>query len=117
MTRKVEINITTQNNVHIIEVGGDLDLYNTPRLKEIFIKMQEKGVKKYVLNLENIRNIDSSGLGTLVFIADAVKKHQLEFCLSNVSRYIYKNLELTKLLDFFTITESVGEAVEQLSTG
>lgn len=107
----MELKIRKQGDIYIIDVSGDMDLYNTNQLKELFMKMLAKNIESFIINLENVSYIDSSGVGTLINIFSTVKQKNLKFYLANVHGTTKKVLELTKLMGFFPIAPSVEEAL------
>ena len=50
----MELKIRKNGDVYIIDVTGEMDLYNSYKLKELVMKMLEKGVKDFVINLEQV---------------------------------------------------------------
>ena len=79
----MELKIRKNGDVYIIDVNGEMDLYNSYKLKELVMKMIEKNVKIFIINLEQVDYIDSSGIGALIYICSTIKKMNLYF-------YIYK---------------------------
>ena len=92
-----------------------MDLYNSYKLKELVMKMLEKNVKKFIINLEQVDYIDSSGIGALIFICSTIKKMNLKLSISNVHGSVKKVIELTKLMGYFPISNSVEEAILSLN--
>ena len=77
--------------------------------------MLEKNVKKFIINLEQVDYIDSSGIGALIFICSTIKKMNLKLSISNVHGSVKKVIELTKLMGYFPISNSVEEAILSLN--
>ena len=50
----MELKIRKNGDVYIIDVTGEMDLYNSYKLKELVMKMLEKNVKNFVINLEQV---------------------------------------------------------------
>ena len=50
----MELKIRKNGEVYIIDVNGEMDLYNSYKLKELVMKMLEKQVKNFIINLEQI---------------------------------------------------------------
>ena len=73
----MELKIRKNGDVYIIDVTGEMDLYNSYKLKELVMKMLEKNVKNFVINLEQVDYIDSSGIGALIYICSTIKKMNL----------------------------------------
>ena len=111
----MELKIRKNGEIYIVDVNGEMDLYNSYKLKELVMKMLEKNVKKFVINLEQVDYIDSSGIGALIFICSTLKKMNLKLSISNVHGSVKKVIELTKLRGYFPISNSVEEAVLSLN--
>lgn len=111
----MELKIRKNGEIYIVDVNGEMDLYNSYKLKELVMKMLEKNVKKFVINLEQVDYIDSSGIGALIFICSTLKKMNLKLSISNVHGSVKKVIELTKLMGYFPISNSVEEAVLSLN--
>ena len=107
----MDLKIRKNGEIYIIDVNGEMDLYNSYKLKELVMKMLEKNVKNFIINLEQVDYIDSSGSGALIYICSTMKKMNLKFAISNVHGSVKKVIELTKLMGYFPIANSVEEAL------
>lgn len=107
----MDLKIRKNGEIYIIDVNGEMDLYNSYKLKELVMKMLEKNVKNFIINLEQVDYIDSSGIGALIYICSTMKKVNLKFAISNVHGSVKKVIELTKLMGYFPIANSVEEAL------
>ena len=107
----MDLKIRKNGEIYIIDVNGEMDLYNSYKLKELVMKMLEKNVKNFIINLEQVDYIDSSGIGALIYICSTMKKMNLKFAISNVHGSVKKVIELTKLIGYFPIANSVEEAL------
>ena len=107
----MELKIRKNGEIYIIDVNGEMDLYNSYKLKELVMKMLEKNVKNFIINLEQVDYIDSSGIGALIYTCSTMKKMNLKFAISNVHGSVKKVIELTKLMGYFPIANSVEEAL------
>ena len=107
----MELKIRKNAEDYIIDTIGELDLYNSYKLKELVNKMIEKGVKSIILNLEQTEYIDSSGIGALIYIFSTAKKSNVRCCLCGVRGTVKKVIELTKLTNYFVIAQDVNDAL------
>ncbi len=107
----MELKIRKNGDIYIIDVNGEMDLYNSYKLKELVMKMLEKSVKFFVINLEQVDYIDSSGIGALIYICSTVKKMNLKLAIASVHGSVKKVIELTKLTGYFPMANSVEEAL------
>ena len=107
----MELKIRKNGEVYIIDVNGEMDLYNSYKLKELVMKMLEKNIKSFIINLEQVDYIDSSGIGALIYICSTIKKQNLKLAISNIHGSVKKVIELRKLMGYFAIANSVEEAL------
>jgi anti-sigma B factor antagonist len=59
------MNISTRQvgNASIVDVTGDITLYNTPEVRKILIDLlKEKRASRVIVNLQNVKYIDSAGV-------------------------------------------------------
>ncbi|HUX37462.1 MAG TPA: anti-sigma factor antagonist [Rectinemataceae bacterium] len=110
----MELKIRKSGENYIIDVNGEMDLYNSYRLKELVMKMLEKKVERFIVNLEQVDYIDSSGIGALIYICSTIKKMNLRLVITNIHGSVKKVIELTKLMGYFPITPTIEEALAKL---
>ncbi len=111
----MELKMRKSGEIYIIDVDGEMDLYNSYRLKELVMKMLEKDVRLFIINLEQVHYIDSSGIGALIFICSTIKKMNLKLSICNVHGSVRRVIELTKLTGYLPMTSSVEEALQEMS--
>jgi anti-sigma B factor antagonist len=111
----MDLKIRKHAETYIIDVNGEMDLYNSYKLKELVMKMLEKKVEKYVINMENVEYIDSSGIGALIYICSTIKKMNLRLLICNVHGSVKKVIELTKLMGYFPIAGTVDDALLKIA--
>ncbi|MDA8411723.1 MAG: anti-sigma factor antagonist [Treponema sp.] len=110
----MELKIRKSGENYIIDVNGEMDLYNSYRLKELVMKMLEKKVERFIVNLEQVDYIDSSGIGALIYICSTIKKMNLRLVITNIHGSVKKVIELTKLMGYFPITPTIEDALAKL---
>ena len=54
----MDLKIRKNGEIYIIDVNGEMDLYNSYKLKELVMKMIEKNVKNFIINLEKVDYIE-----------------------------------------------------------
>lgn len=111
----MELKIRKNNDVYIVDISGEMDLYNSHQLKELIAKMLERQIRCIILNMEDVEYIDSSGIGALIYICSTVKKSKLKLYITNIHGSVKKVIELTKLMGFFPITNSIEEALQKIN--
>jgi len=108
----MDISSRVKGEVVILDISGEIDLYNAPEIKDIINRMIEQKKYNVVINLKNVTYIDSSGIGALISSLSNLKKYQGGLKIVNVFASVRKVFELTKLTSFFDIFDSEEEAVK-----
>ena len=113
----MDLKIRKHAETYIVDITGEMDLYSSYKLKELMMKMLEKKVERFIVNLENVESIDSSGIGALIYICSTIKKMRLKVLICNVHGEVKKVIEMTKLTGYFPISGSVEESLQRLANG
>jgi anti-sigma B factor antagonist len=112
----MELKIRKNKEIYIIDIQGELDLYNSYKLKELLMKMLEKKIERFIINMEDVEYIDSSGIGALIYISSTLKKMNLRLAITNIHGSVKKVIELTKLMGYFPIVATLDEAIKKIET-
>lgn len=96
--------------VHVVAVGGEMDMYNSHELKALITRIFASGTDPLVLDMKALKYIDSSGVSVLIFVYTQAKKAGIPVWFSNVAGTVRKVIELTSLLNFFPIEPSLESA-------
>ena len=108
------MNISTRQveNASIVDVTGDITLYNTPEVRKILLDLlKEKRVKRVIVNLLNVKYIDSAGVASLVEGLKISRDMKSGFALFGLSRTTREVLELTRLLKVFEVHDTEEQAL------
>ena len=100
---------------HVIELGGEVDLYTAPEFKERLVQVIEDGKKQLVVDLSKATFIDSTTLGVLVGGVKRLRPDGGALALVCTDDNITKIFEITGLDRVFPIHESRQEALEAVS--
>lgn len=110
----MELKIRKVNDVHIVDINGEIDLYNHLKLKNLVKETLESGAKKVLMNFENVTYIDSSGIGSLIYIYNLHKEKKSKFLLCNIHGSVKRVIELTKLNGFLPIEDNLQNALKRI---
>jgi anti-anti-sigma factor len=104
---------STKNNSHtVIELSENIDLYNYSEFKNMVFENINREKKSIVLDLQNVKTIDSSALSLLVSLQRKAKDDNIQFSLVNPSEYFLNVLRISQMQDFFTIYNNLEELPE-----
>ena len=103
------------DDVVILDLSGRITMgEGTLILRNNIQKMLADGDRKFLLNLTDVDYIDSSGLGELVTSFTAVRNHEGQLKLLNLTRRVQDLLQITKLLTVFEAFNSETEAIKSM---
>ena len=107
----MDIKFREINEHKIIEVSGEVDLYNVSDLKKALFSITEGNYKSVVVDMKNVNYMDSSGIGALVAGQKKMKAHNGKFALMNIHDDVLNILKLATLDKFFTIYPSEDKLI------
>ncbi len=104
------------NGVSVMALDGRIVLgEESNALREKLKNLIAEGKKKIVLNMDNIKYIDSSGLGTLVAAHCSAKGQGTSLRLCHLGSKFQEVLQITKLLTVFEVCDTEAAAVASFS--
>lgn len=104
------------NNVVVLSLIGDLDMWTLPRAKERVNALVLDGRVKLVLDLERMNYIDSSGLGFFIGTLKKLRDAGGDLVLINLNAYIYGIFKLIQLQHIIQTFDSLDEAIKHLGS-
>ena len=111
----MKIKTTEKYGAVVIELkgnvmGGD----DTKDFNDLLHKLIEEGKIRVVIDLGDVKFMNSSGLGMLIGGLTTMKKANGNYKLANVTDKIESLLIITKLITIFEHYDSVDKALESL---
>ena len=103
------------DETHVIELGGEVDLYTAPEFKERMVQVIEDGKKHVVVDLSKATFIDSTTLGVLVGGVKRLRPAGGSLTLVCTDPNICKIFEITGLDRVFPIHGTREEALAAVS--
>jgi len=97
------IDTTRNDDGSVISVGGDIDLYSSPRLRDAMFAEIDSAVARLALDLSEVRYMDSSGVATLVEGLQRARAAGVAFKLVSPSPKVKQVLEMTRLEAVFEV--------------
>jgi anti-sigma B factor antagonist len=108
----VRITNSEVDGVTVLELDGKIVLgEESNSLREKLKSLIAAGKTKIVLNVANIKYIDSTGLGTLVAAHVSAKTHGASVRLCYLGQKFHDILQVTKLLTVFDVYDTQAAAV------
>lgn len=105
-----------QGDHMVVEVGGEVDVYTAPKLRECLVDLVNAGSYRIVIDLEGVEFLDSTGLGVLVGGLKRVRSHDGTLQLVCTHDRLLKIFRITGLTKVFPIHDTVEAAVSSEPT-
>ncbi len=101
------LKLTSHNNMQVgtLEETDRLNTLVAPEVKEELNGLLSQPGDGFILNLQNIKFIDSTGIGVLISALKTARQNNRSFLLSNVNSEVlslFKMMKLDQVFDFQT---------------
>ena len=108
----MQISARRHDKTTIFDVIGDIDFANSPEVRQSVLReIREIRASRVVMNLSQVRYIDSSGVASLIEGLKASRDLGSRFILVGLSTSAREVLQLSRLLKVFEIYENEEQAL------
>jgi len=98
--------------VVIMDLGGKLTFgKGDVALRRSLLELLDEGHRNIIINLKELKTIDSSGLGELIRCKTTCNTHGGDIKLLHLNPKVYKLLEITRLIGIFEIFDDEVSAI------
>jgi anti-anti-sigma factor len=113
----VQLNLQSQfrGDVVVIRCSGRIIASDEVRALQLEVEKHTLETKKFVLQLEDVTFLDSGGLGTLVRLVGTLRSGRGDLKLCQLSPFLTRVFETTKLAGVFHIYASEKEAIDSFT--
>jgi anti-sigma B factor antagonist len=100
------------DDVVIVDIIGELRLgEGTDVVRNIVKGLTDTDYTNILLNLRDVRHIDSAGVGELMSCYTSVRNHGGQLKLMNLSKNVHNLLQITKLYTIFEVEDDEPTAI------
>jgi len=96
----------------VVAVGGEIDVYSAPKLREKLISLVESGSYHLIIDMEAVEFLDSTGLGVLVGGLKRFREHGGSLAPVVTKSSILKIFQITGLTSVLPPRSSVADAID-----
>jgi len=108
----VQISARRRDTTTIFDVSGDIDFANSPEVRQSVLReIRERHTARVIVNLRQVRYIDSSGVASLIEGLKASRDLGSRFILIGLSASAREVLQLSRLIKVFEIYDSEEQAL------
>jgi anti-sigma B factor antagonist len=104
------LSIETVGEACVVKLGGELDLYNAPQVRDGLKQAIAEGAARIVVDLSEVEFIDSTALGVLIEARGRMDNGRA-FLLAAPGLETRRALEISGLDRHFSVHDSVSEAL------
>jgi anti-sigma B factor antagonist len=95
------VSVRQVDAVTLVTITGSVMWAEAEALHELFRDLLAKGQKRLLLNLSDVKHLDSSGIGALAWAYVTVRKAGGELKMVHLSKQVQYLMELTSLYKIF----------------
>jgi anti-sigma B factor antagonist len=96
----------------VVKISEPLTVYSSELLRNVLIKHLELEVPKYVIDLSDLDQINSSGIGALFALVPPLRRRKdFKLIIFGMQPEVEQLFKMTKLIEFFTSTQNFEEAL------
>ena len=108
----MNFNADKYDNYTIVKIGDEkVDSSLAPELKSEFMNLSQDGVKSLIIDMGDVKYVDSSGLSALL-VGNRSFTDAGAFVLYNVTDHVMKLITISQIDKVMTIVPSREEAVD-----
>jgi anti-sigma B factor antagonist len=107
---ELSLSTRTVGDYSVLQVGGEVDVYTAPRLRERLVELVERGNRQIIVDLGSVDFLDSTGLGVLVGAHKRLKQAGGSLVLVCSREPLLKIFRITALDQVFPLFDSVEAA-------
>ena len=105
---ELELEVDQRGDVAIVSLAGDLDVSTAPELVDLCRSVHAQGAREVVIDLTDTGFLDSAGLRALIGAHQLFGDDGGNVRLSHPSEPVMRLLEITGLVDYFSIERQSG---------
>ncbi|MEQ9403404.1 MAG: STAS domain-containing protein [Cyclobacteriaceae bacterium] len=110
----MNFNANKYENYSIVNIGDEkIDTSVAPELKSEFMTLNKDGVKSIIIDMSNVKYVDSSGLSAFL-VGNRTFSESGAFVLYNITDHVMKLISISQLDKVMTIVPSKEEAVDYI---
>lgn len=99
---------TSDNGAVTVTVVGEVDTFTAPVLRSTLDTQLEQSPKELIIDLSGVQFLGSAGLAVLVETQKSARSRDVDLRLVATTRAVTRPLEVTGLIDLFTIVDGTA---------
>jgi anti-sigma B factor antagonist len=109
---KIDIDCWDEGDLIVIDLKGQLDIYNSNDLNKLIEAYRQRGFHKFAVNLEDVTYLDSSTISVFIHCFQTLEKSQGKFLIAGLQGVPKEIFEMAKLHDVFELYPDITSAIK-----
>lgn len=105
-TDKLSFHTENLDGLTVVHIAGELDLEVASQMRSVMEPLVELSERRLVLNLRDLKYIDSTGIGILISIVKARHARNAPFGVEDVPPTIQKLFDMTGITPFLAASHN-----------
>ena len=106
---------STHNDIIILRLDGDVDMKEVTSFRQALKTAVTNAGRGVIVELMQVPFMDSSGIAVLIEGLKWSRERSMPFILTHLTPAVQMVMELSRLEGFFTIADTVDEALAQIA--
>lgn len=112
----IEVNLSTQNTIQVVELIGDVDASTAPQVVEKVQPILVPGAM-VVMDMSKVEFMSSAGLRMLLTVYRSISGQGGKVAVTGLSDELEDTMSMTGFLDFFDHYTSLKDGLAALAAG
>ncbi|MBB6731972.1 STAS domain-containing protein [Cohnella zeiphila] len=108
-TDKLTFRTENRDGATVVHIAGELDLEVASQMRTAMEPLMQQSDRRLVLNLRDLKYIDSTGIGILIGVLKARHARSAPFAVEEVPDSVRKLFDMTGISPFLSAAEQSGE--------
>jgi len=109
---KIDIDCWNEDDVIIVDLKGQLDIYNSSDVQKLISAYMQRGFHKFAVNLKDVTYLDSSTISVFIHCFQTIEKSEGKFLLAGLQGVPLQIFEMAKLHDVFELYPDITSAIK-----
>ncbi len=109
---KIDINCWNEGDIIVIDLKGQLDIYNSGDVRKLIEAYRKRGFDKFAVNLKEVTYLDSSTISVFIHCFQTLEKSQGKFLIAGLQGAPLEIFEMAKLHDVFELYPDIASAIK-----
>jgi anti-anti-sigma factor len=112
MGESFSVDINQQKDVYILNLQGLLNADAEDALNLAYKEIAEQNGSKIILNFENVKQVNSTGIAILLGIVSDSREYNQSLTMTNLTPHFYRIFDLVGLTQYVKAFDDLEKAVE-----